>query len=184
MIAFFVIINRYTVVRQQHFLKQIKAFERGLLENKVQKGLISRKVSKNFLQSRWRSVVMVNRQIDHLSTDINRLNSIWSVHISIFFFGYIILVVYYAYSFLFIDSTWEKKAFFSIFFFYTFILLFLVIAQMASVVQLQVEIETINDRLCRSFGNFQKDIFEINEKTDELVKIMQLKTVIQIKVFI
>ncbi len=127
---------------------------------------------------------MVNRQIDHLSTDINRLNSIWSVHISIFFFGYIILVVYYAYSFLFIDSTWEKKAFFSIFFFYTFILLFLVIAQMASVVQLQVEIETINDRLCRSFGNVQKDIFEKNEKIDELVKIMQLKTVIQIKVFI
>lgn len=146
LIAFFVITNRYLVIRQQFLYEQMKALKAFLSipwkkpEEKVP-----------LLRSKWQQVVAANDAIIQLTRLISRLNRFWSVYVSIFFLGYIILVAYFAYSFLFIQSTWEQKAFFCIFFFDDGFVLFFVIAQTAIVVRNHVKIEEVNERLCRYF---------------------------------
>lgn len=125
LLAYFIICSQYIAIQQKAHLQLIRTFQQRL----------TRKVSYSVIATFWRQFIHLNEQQIWKRGQMATLNHFWGLFLSVYFLGYILLICYMAYCFLFTPSSFFARSLFLFLGANNVALLFLVIHQCANLIK-------------------------------------------------
>ena len=140
---------QYTHIKQMFLVDRIKRFTAGIGNNK-------RRHLGNGYQSNliWRQFSMINRKILQQFDELHAYNRFWAKFVTNYFVGYIAMIGYLAYGFIYDKSEfdWQKRSFFIFFTFETMATLIVITYECSTLVAYNVIIYKTNRAFCYTFG--------------------------------
>lgn len=126
----------------------------------------------------WRQFGGLNQQAISLNRELRKVNQSWGLFITIYFVGYILLICYMAYCFLFSHSSFFARSLFMFLVTNNLLLLSLVIHQCTGLLRQNRAFRTLNLQLCCYFqGTFSSSKEKMSKGTFQLTESSLIKVI-------
>lgn len=143
--AYFFISSQYIKIKQKALLLKMRTAVIRYRTNQLHQTAFES------LRRLWRHFGTFNQELLYLSREMGAYNHFWGLYVSIYFLGYILLICYMAYSFLFVRSSFFARSLFMFLGANNVLLLYLVIYQCTNLLQQNRTIQRLSLQMCIYF---------------------------------